>query len=153
MSHFSGICPWRSQCRSITNQGYLIFGDITYDTKGKRGSHRYLLVQKMHFFYTGLVCCLLLHPIHCFFPKIFCIFYEGDLQDGDKFGFSSTRVAQTINWVYCCPDQETGEVLASDDWMKQFHLRFRYPYPGSPSGIFPQGSPITESNSRIFHEL
>ncbi len=83
------------------------------------------------------------------FPRFSAFLYEDDLQDGDTFGFLSTRFAQTINFVYCCPDQETGEVLASDDWMRQTHLRTRYSYPGSPSGIFPRGSPTSESNSRI----
>ena len=86
------------------------------------------------------------------FPR-FSAFFEGDLQCGDTFRFSSTRVAQTISCVYCCPDQETGEVLASDDWMRQPHLRIKCSYPGSPSGIFPQGSPTSESDSRIFQAI
>ncbi len=33
------------------------------------------------------------------------------------FRLSSTRVVQTINVVFCCPEQETGEVLTSDEGM------------------------------------
>ncbi len=37
------------------------------------------------------------------FPRFSAFFYKDDLQDGDAFGFSSTRVVQTINCVCTAP--------------------------------------------------
>ncbi len=36
---------------------------------------------------TGLVCCLLLHTKHCYFPKIFCIFMKANCRVEIHSGF------------------------------------------------------------------
>ncbi len=48
---------------------------------------------------------------------------------------------QTINVVYCCPDQETGEVLTSDDWMGRPHLKFNVFIPRVSVRDFPRKVP------------
>ncbi len=73
-----------------------------------------------------VILCYILNT--AIFTRFSAFFNQIDLQDGDTSGFSSTRVIQTTNCVYCCPDQETGKVLTSDDWTKR-------PYSGS--GYYP----------------
>jgi hypothetical protein len=88
LSHFI-----QTQRISLLYQGYEIFGATG---EGTREGNKGWFAVFSYILNTAI------------FPRFSAFFYKDDVQDGDTFGFSSTRVTQTINYVCYCPDQDTG---------------------------------------------
>ncbi len=110
---FQGICPRRSRCR-----------DISYYTNDQSRHSGNLQIDVV---FKELIVTF----------QILC----GRIPVSMMFRQSSTKVVQTINVLYCCPDQETGEVLTSDDWMWRCHLRFSLLIPRVSVRDFPARVP------------